>query len=256
MLLRRVWRRAGLWALAAVLALAVGVPLISQGWLALRQARVHWAEIAGEPPAISARVPLVITQDWGCTDACDSVLRGRGLSGAHVLRLGALAGADPGAALALADLPLEHWAYPAPTAEKPQHRTLTAEERREAAARIDYVVLVGPPFSLVWQFPADDGARGALGQLLSANPALAGAAGQGFVHLAMAPMAADGTLEPAALQFDVLDLWFDGRALGLPLAPGNWQRAANSRAAAAATVRALCPNVDGAPDWFCAGQLQ
>ena len=61
MLIRAKWRRAGLWGLGIVTVLAVGVPLISQAWVGWKLSRMEAREIAGEPPALATRTPLLIT---------------------------------------------------------------------------------------------------------------------------------------------------------------------------------------------------
>jgi hypothetical protein len=69
MLIRAKWRRAGLWSLAVVLTLAIGVPLASQ---AVQVGKV-WAmerhEILGTLPDISQRTPLVIAADGPASTA-------------------------------------------------------------------------------------------------------------------------------------------------------------------------------------------
>lgn len=235
MILVRKWRRTGLRGLALVLALAIGVPLLSQGWQRLQVWWTETAEVLGQPPAMMTRVPLLIAPEWGCRDdICAAVLQGRGASGVFALPVEALEGIDLAAPLALADLPLEQWAEG--RGGEPRKRRLGAAERSAAAARIDYLIIATRPYYLT--------RPGALEAGL-------GLGREVVLRLAMAPLqAGPGRFRLAELEFDILDLTSMRAALGIPLAPGNWQTQWDDPLDPDLVARSLCGN-GAEPDWTC-----
>ena len=249
MLIRAKWRRAGLWGLGIVTVLAVGVPLISQAWVGWKLSRMEAREIAGEPPALATRTPLLITPDEYCTDnACEAALRGRGPAGVYVVLTRTLDGMDLAQAIPLADLPLEFWGQTS-AGGAIQRRVLTAEERQAAAGRIDYLVVTSWPY-----YPSD---QGPIEAALQSNPDHSGIGiGSGVaVRLLLAPLdPAQGALALSMLRPDVLDLSLASRALGLPLAPRNTKGAGNSPAGVEASARAICPALD--PSGNCISLLE
>jgi hypothetical protein len=237
MLIRAKWRRKGLWGLGIVAVLALGVPLISQAWLSWKLRGVEAREIVGEPPVLAAWTPLLITPDDYCSDnACEAVLRGRGAAGAYVILTRALDGMDLSQAVPLADLPLEVWSPLTASGELPR-RTLTPAERQEAAGRIDYLIVTTWPY-----YPADPGPIEAA---LRLNPEVSGMGPGEAVRLLLAPMDPGlGTLTLSAVRPDVLDLNLLDKALAIPLAPRNYQRAENRSIGVDAAARAVCPAID------------
>jgi hypothetical protein len=257
MLIRPNWRKEGVILLALSVAVFAGIPLASQGWMALKQAAMERREILGQPPVMADRTPLVIVPEWGCKRGpCDAVLRGRGATGAYVVARKSLDRLDPTKPIPLADLPLEFQSF-IPLGNQRVSRLLSEEERREVAGRIDYVILVGPILDGYRYDRRKLDTVGAIDHLLRDNPALAGRTEREFVQLAMAPIdPASGTLLFADLQFDVLELWFFGNALALPLAPDNWNQLGNDSVTADLAGQSLCPLVEGDLDWFCVTALQ
>lgn len=245
MLIRAKWRRAGLWGLGIVAVLAVGLPLVSQAWLGWKLRDVEAREIAGEPPLLTTRTPLLITPDEYCSDnACEAVLQGRGAAGAYVILTRALDGIDLSQAVPLADLPLELWSPMSASGELPR-RVLTPAERQEAAGRIDYLVVTTWPY-----YPADPGPIEAA---LRLNPAVSGMGTGEAVRLLLAPMdPAQGALTLSMVQPDVLDLSLQDKALAIPLAPRNVQGPENRSVGVEAVARVVCPAFD--PSGNC-GQL-
>ncbi len=247
MLIRAKWRRAGLWGLGIVAVLAVGVPLVSQAWLSWKLSRMEAREIVGEPPALASRVPLLITPDEYCSDnACEAVLRGRGAAGAYVILTSAFEGMDLTEAVGLADLPLEFWAQTS-VADDSRRRVLTPEERREAAERIDYLVVTTWPFYPSEPGPIEAGLR--------LNPEVPGMGAGAAVRLLLAPLEpGQGALNLTALRPDILDLSLVDLALAIPLAPRNDMDAENSPAGLEAAARAICPASD--PGGNCVSLLE
>lgn len=255
MLFRAKWRRTGLWLLAAAMAVFAGIPLAQQGWMDMQQAAMERREILGQPPAMAERTPLVIAQAWGCrADACEAALRGRGDKGLYVVLRPALEGVDPAKPLAMADLPISHLIF-AGEGKNPVQRVLTPAERQRAAGEIDYVILIGPVLDGYRYDPFALATTGALDPLLAGNPAVAGLGERAFVQLAMAPVE-KGVLAFADLRLDLLELWFFGNKLGLPLGPDNWVQMQNAKPTNPLAVQSLCPIVDQEPDWFCALALR
>jgi hypothetical protein len=236
MVLVRKWRRTGLRGLALVAALAVGVPLLSQAWQRMQLWWMEAGEVLGEPPLMSDRVPLLIAEDWTCESGlCAAVLIGRGATGVHALPVEALEGRDLGAPLILADLPLELWSQGKGGVLR--RRLLKEVERAEVAARIDYLILSTQAHYRREPGPLESGLDLGKGVML---------------RLAMAPLAAGQrgvVLEE--LDFDLLDLVLTRAALGIPLAPGNWQTIWNDAFAPEIVARSLCAKGGAAPDWAC-----
>lgn len=247
MLIRAKWRRAGLWGLGIVAVLAVGVPLISQAWLGWKLSRMEAREIVGEPPALTTRMPLLVTPDEYCSDnACEAVLRGRGAAGVYVVLTPALEGRDLPGTVSLSDLPLEFWAQTS-VAGNIRRRVLTAEERREAAERIDYLVVTTWPYH-----PSDPGPIEAALQM---NPAVSGMAKGAAVRLLLTPLdAGQGELTLTTLRPDILDLSLADLALAIPLAPRNTRDADNRPAGLEEAAQAICPALD--PSGNCVSLLE
>ncbi len=245
---RRKWRRFGLRALAVVLAIAVGVPLVSQAWQRLVLWRVESREVVGAPPPLELREPLVIAQSWACRDdACAALLAARGARGVVVLPVEALERLDLSRPLVLAALPLELWREGASGGAI--QRGLTLAERDAILPRLDYLVLTTEPY-----YRADPGAIEAA---LQSHPTLRGLDGAVLVRLGMAPLTPGAPhLDFAALNFDLLDLSLITEALGLPLIPGHWQRLQNESAGVAEAVKSICPDRGGEVDWFCRDQIE
>lgn len=248
MLIRRKWRRAGLKTLAVVLLLALGVPFLSQSWQGLRSWSMTGREVAGTPPPMAGRVPLLIADKSRCHhDACEAVLHGRQGSGVFALPLDALARLEPGQPLVLADLPLEHWSIREPGHAEPSSRWLSLEERQAAAETIDYIVIAGRPFYLSEPGPIE--------AALGGHPALQDLARHEIVKLAMAAVGPGGTVDLTSLRFDILDLWLVHEALGYPLAVGNLRGPRNPVAGLDRAAQALCPSFDGTGEWTCRDML-
>ncbi|WP_151717273.1 hypothetical protein [Gemmobacter serpentinus] len=246
----RKWRVLGRM-LLVVLVLAVGVPLLSQGWQAVQLWRMERHEVTGTPPALDSRKVLMIAPRNCSYHACEAVLRGAWEAGALVLPADALSGLDLTESLDLRQLPLERWWHPQanPSSEMVQ-KLLTQAERAEVTT-VDYLVIAAAPYYL--------SEPGVVEAALRDNPSLSGIGGGTVVKLGLAPLATPGQLSLRDLRFDILDLWAAGQALGLPLAAGNWQSADNTmpeemwdRAA-----RAICPaSLDGALDYNCSEALR
>ena len=247
MLARRKWRRAGGVLLAVALVLAVGVPLVSQGWRAWKLYAMEWREVLGTLPDIDTRVPLLIAQQTQCDyGACMSVLAGAGARGVTVLPPAVLEGLDLSQPIDLAQVPLEHWAIT--SGSSTTKRVLSAEDRQAVVARIDYVIITASPFYLSRPGPVE--------AALVLNPGFSGLGSGEILRLGMAPLPSTGRLSVADLQFDLADLWLADQALGLPLAPLNWRSSGNTNPGAEAAAQALCPLSGGAPDWGCLNALQ
>lgn len=241
MLVRRKWRRAGVWALGTIALLAVGVPLVSQAWGRWTLRGMEGREVVGTPPALAGRTPLLLTPDEYCLDsACEAVMRGRGAAGVHVVLTRALDGLDLIPAVSLAALPLELWVQPVPGGEITR-RVLSAAERREAADRIDYLVVT------TWPYSSPD--PGPIEAALRANPALSGMGESEAVRLLLAPIQPKAGLALASVKPDLLDLTLGDRPLAIPLAPRNRQGAGNGPVGVEAAVGAICPASD--PDGIC-----
>ncbi|MFZ1470281.1 MAG: hypothetical protein WAT09_15085 [Paracoccaceae bacterium] len=247
MLARRKWRRAGGILLAVVLALAVGVPLVSQGWQAWKLYAMERREVLGTLPDIDARVPLMISQQSHCDyGACMSVLAGAGARGVTVLPPAALEGLDLSQPIDLAEVPLEHWAIT--SGHTTTQRVLSAEDRQAEVARIDYIILTAGPFYLSRPGPVE--------AALVLNPGFSGLGNDEILRLGMAPLPSKGWLSVADLQFDLADLWLADETLAVPLAPLNTLPADNTNPGADAAAQVLCPLYSGVPDQDCLYALQ
>lgn len=235
LLLFRKWRVAGRLALG-VLAVAVGLPLLSQGWLAWKVRGMEQREVAGTPPALRDRVPLMIAPETECyIFSCDLILDRAGEGGILVLRRAALSALDPAQPIDLSTLPLELWQRPLEQGGDNRIRPLGAEEARAAAARIDYLVISTHLHSRT---------PGPVEEALRQHPDLGGMRAGEVVILAMAPLPKGGPLTFAALDFDLLDLSLAERALGLPLMPFYAEFPASTPVAVEAAIAAICPDVD------------
>lgn len=230
------WRRTGVRGLMLVLAIAVGVPLVSQAWQSIQRWWMETGEVLGQPPRMSLRTPLLIAPEWGCRDdLCAAVLMGQGARGVVALRLEALAGRDMAEPLVLADLPLERWTEGA--GGEPRQRRLTAAEKAEALAQIDYVILTDKSLYQDGSSPLEAGL---------------GLAETAHLRLAMAPLpVGSDRLDLKVLAFDVLDLDSRHRALGIPLAPGNWGTLWSDPLDPDLVARSLCGRGADEPEWTC-----
>jgi hypothetical protein len=252
MIVRAKWRRAGFRALGLVAALALGVPLVSQGWQSWKLAAMERREVAGQPPALTGRGVLLIPQGEACyNDACMSVLIGRGAAGAYVLPEAAMEGLDLTRPIPLADLPLQLWRAPGTTGGEALRRTLSTVERQRLVGSIDYVVLTAEPFFLSSQGPIEAALR--------SHPDLSGMRAGELLRFAMGPLT-PGILSLTEMRFDVLDLWLLDPALAIPLAPGNWQPPDNTSIGVEAATKVLCwvpgPTGVGEIDWGCRSGLE
>lgn len=246
MLIRRKWRRAGLWGLGIVVVLALGVPLLSQAWGRWAMRGVEAREVVGTPPPLASRTPLLVTPDEYCSDnACEAVLRSRAAAGAYVVRTMALDGMNLTGAVPLADLPLEFWAQPQPGGEITR-RTLTSAERQVAASLIDYLVVT------TWPYFSPN--PGPIEAALRTNPDLSGMGESEAVRLMLAPLDPGAGLALASVRPDLLDLSLWNRPLAIPLAPRNRQGAGNRPVGVDAAVGAICPASD--PDGNCRSLLE
>ena len=249
MLIRGKWRRAGVKSLAVLAILALGVPLVSQAWVAWKLRQVEAREVIGEAPVLTGRTVLLIAPGAYCWDsACEAVVKGSGASGTYVILTQALEGVDLSRPVRLADLPLQLWSVSATSGEV-DRREVTASERAAVADGIDYLVVT------TWAYyPADPGPVEAA---LRANPALKGMGKGEAVRLLLAPLEkGKGELALASLTPDVLDLTLEDRALAIPLAPRNRQGAGNSTAGAEAAARAICPEEAADPGSGCRSLLE
>ncbi len=248
MLIRQKWRRGGLRLLVGTMVIAFGVPLISQGWQAWRLHGTISREVAGQPPALQGRVPLLIDDGYYVCGygPCAPVLWSLGEAGAYGLPFEALAGLDLTKPIPLADLPLQFWKYSTDGTGTIRSRPLTPAERQEAATRIDYLILAQQDY-----FNED---FGPVELALRQSPALADLRVDERVHLLMAPLVG-GKLAVSDLDFDVLDLTLTKRALAFPLAPYNTQAAANGIASQEALLSLFCPAGGAMEMWSCQNDL-
>ncbi len=248
MLIRVNWRRAGLKLLAISALIAVGLPLVSQGWQAWVQHAMEGREIAGTPPDLAGRTVLVIIGRDGCaSDPCPMALRGRE-GPTYVLQDWAVNDVDFAGPLVLSDLPLQQVTYAADQGGGYAMRKLTPSERAAAAAKIDYVVFAALPHSLVTgrEFEA----------ALRRNPALTGMADAERLRFAMGPLEpGSGKLDISTLRFDLLDLSRAHRALALPLALYRWVQMENVRTGLKEALAALCRMPDGTYDKPCSSTV-
>ncbi len=248
MLARAKWRRAGWRALGVALAIAVGVPLVSQAWLSWKLAAMERREVAGQPPGLIGSAVLLIPQGEACyNDLCMSVLYGRGAEGAYVLPPAALDGLDMTRPIPLADLPLQLWRAPGTAGGEVLRRSLSAVERQEVAAKLSYFIVTAEPY--YWSV------AGPVEAALRTHPDLGGMRPVELVRLAMAPLDG-GTLSLADLRFDLLDLWLADSALAIPLVPTNRQGPDNTTAGQEAAAKVLCEYFDGTPDPGCLTALE
>jgi hypothetical protein len=244
------------WLIGAVVVYGVGAWAVSRGWQTWSRWQMERHEISVDLPLMSSRTPLLIyggTFSGRYTMGCDGWVHAfretqgpRGFLAVQADVSDALAVAGP---IALADLPLEFQkVVPAdPAAPKPlsqaetaadngrySMRLLSADERKAAASRIDYVVI------------APCGSAPGLEAQLRQNPALAGVGADVEITLAMAAIApGSGTVVLKDLKPDLLDLTWEHLSLGFPphVAIGVWSP--NATVGAEALRRSFCTNPDG-----------
>lgn len=244
MLIRAKWRRAGLQILGLTAGVAIGVPLLSQAWVAWTLKGTERQEIVGSVPDLGTKTTLMIaeTLDACYYDACALFVLSRGDRGTFALPIDALRNVDPGEPIALADLPLELWQPALDGPNTPRARPLTAEERKVAAAGIDYLVV----FRKSW-FTED---HGPIEQALMQRPGLEGLRATERANIAMGPVEG-GRLDLVGMKLDLLDLWLADRALALILAPYNTQAAGNAIAGRPAVEGLLCGEAAISQGWDC-----
>lgn len=244
MLKRAKWRRAGVKLLVAAVVVAVGVPLLSQAWVAWKLRGTEAREIVGSIPDLSAKTTLMIaeTVDACYYDPCALFVEARGERGTIALPIDALRGFDTGQPLDLSDLPLELWQPAVGGPNTPRSRPLTAEERQAAAARIDYLVV----FRKTW-FAEE---HGPIEAALMRRPGLEGLRDTERANIVMGPV--EGRrLDLVGMNLDLLDLWLGDRALALILAPYNRQAAGNEVAGRVAVEGLLCTEGLVSLGWEC-----
>lgn len=248
MLIREKWRRGGVKLLIMTVVVAVGVPLVSQTWQGWKLHRMEGREIAEPLPALDGKVLLLVTDSINAChyDPCGLVLADRGEAGAYALPRQALDGVDLGHPVSLADLPLELWQPPVTGTGVARSRPLSAEERKVAAERIDYLIVLAKP----WYSEAPEPAEAALSQ----RPELADMAGSERVNLAFGPVSG-GKLDLLGMPLDLLDLWLESEALALVLAPENMQDPGNEIVNRDGLASVLCTEAALSQQWDCSYAL-
>ncbi len=248
MLIRAKWRRAGLWVLGVSVLVAIGVPLLSQAWVAWKLRSTEAREIAGSLPDLGTKTTLMIAESVEACyyDPCALFVQARGEQGTIALPADALRQVDPGTPIDLAALPLELWQPALDGPNTPRARPLTAEEREAAAAEIDYLVV----FRKSW-FTED---HGPIEQALMQRPGLEGLRATERANIVMGPVEG-GKLDLARMKLDLLDLRLSDRALALILAPYNTQEAGNGVAGRPELEAQLCGEPAQATGWDCAYAL-
>lgn len=248
MLIREKWRRGGLRLLIATLVIALGVPLVSQGWQAWQLQGTKGREVAGQPPVLQGKVGLLIDDGYYVCGygPCAPMLWSLGETGAYGLPFEALAALDLTKPIPLANLPLQLWQHPTDGTATIRSRPLTQAERQEAAARIDYLVLTQQD-NFTENF-------GPVEAALSQSPDLTDLRANERVALLMAPLSG-GRLTFSDLHLDLLDLTLNSEALTIPLAPYHTQTPANETVSQAALVQVYCPVGGAMVDWECLNDL-
>lgn len=242
-LLARRKRRAAFWLLGCVLAIGVGVPLASQAWLAVRAHQLAGSEVAGTPPPLHERVPLLLEMSQDCYNYdCAAIVDRAGPQGIYAVPLDWLAGMDLAVPLDLASLPIQLWRPPEAPGGMIRVTDLTPDQIRAAAAGIDYVVITNHRYF---------SHTGAVEAALRQRADLSGMSEAVALDLAMAPIPKGGPLALTEVAFDILDLRLLERGLGVPLAPYHTVRAPSDPAGLDAVVRAICGKADGALDPGC-----
>jgi|GEM_PF-2567704 len=249
LLVMRKWRLIK-WVYGPILALTIGLPLLSQTSQGWKVWRMEWREVVGSPPPLFSGTPLLVASKNRCYfGACEAILRAAGPKGIIVLPLEVLEGLDLSAPVNLASLPLQNWAEPRQQGDNIDSRYLSTIRTAEIAPRIDYLIYVQPGSFASTQGPVD--------LALAGNPAQSGMGGAEVVRFAMAPLPpGTGMLSLQSLQFDLLDMWMGDEPLGLPLAPLNRLSANNRNPTADAAIRAICPIAYDVPEYDCVDGLQ
>ena len=233
-----------------VLAATIGLPLLSQAWLDRKVRAMEAREVVGAPPLLSSVTPLLIASKDQCSwNACEAILRSIGPQGIIVLPLEVLEGLDLSAPLDLASLPLQNWAAPPEAGGSVDMRRLSPVMASDIAPKIDYLIYTR---STEYDLPP-----GVMDLAFAKNPALSGMRKTEMVRFAMAPLpSGTGTLSLTSLQFDLLDLSMDDRALGLPLMPDNWEAVQNDNPTGEAASRAVCKPDNDDTILYCDGVMQ
>lgn len=244
MLIRSKWRRAGLKLLVAVVVAAVGVPLLSQAWVAWKLRGTEAQEIVGTLPDLDAKTTLMVAEAISACyyDPCGLFVEARGERGTFALPIDALQGVDPAKPIDLASLPLELWQPGVAGPNTPRSRPLTAEERAAAAAQIDYLVVFRKTWFAEGHGPIEAG--------LMRRPGLEGLRDSERANIVMGPVSG-GALDLAGMPIDLLDLWLEDRPLALILAPYNRQSADNEIAGRTAVEGLLCAGTADSQGWDC-----
>lgn len=245
MLMRDKWRRTGLKVLVASVVVAVGVPLLSQAWVAWKLRGTEEREVVGTIPDLSAKTTLMVaeTSDACYYDPCALFVQSRGERGTIALPIDALRQVDPRKPVALTDLPLELWQPAINGPNTPRSPPLTTEERQAAADGIDFLVV----FRKSWFTEAHGPVEVALMQRLGLEQLRA----TERANVVMGPVEG-GKLDLVGMKLDLLDLWLGNRALALILAPYNLQDAGNEVAGRADLEKQLCGEAVQSLGWDCA----
>lgn len=207
------------WLVGAGILLAVVPPLVTTALHARKLARIDALDLAGPLPRMAERMPLFVlysAESQGCTPALDRYLAAQSPHG--VLVLETWSNEEPvdfSRPVELSRLPLMRKLTSLTTVtndpnvagsyqiQETATKPLTPEERKVAAAEVDYLVF------------AQCYGSGAVFEAFRQNPALQGTEEPFHVELAMAPLAkGSGVLSVSELTFDLLDLRFDGVTRG------------------------------------------
>ncbi len=234
LILRRL--RAAVILLATGLVLGIGVPVLASVWSGIQVWRSERLEIAGSPPNLATRTPLLIHAGYRCSDLCRIVVEGAG--GRGIIALPAVAaseqdlvllpptgettlpqGAEPHEAAAsggedvLAGQGLELWRLSEETGEITR-APLTGAAQAGFLANVDYLVVTGPVWGGIE--PGLD-----VSQRLAQSPVLAELPARARPRIVLAALPAAGALDFSALNPDLMELRDHSRVLGLPWFPEN-----------------------------------
>ncbi len=243
MLIRAKWRRAGLWVLISVTVVAVGLPLLSQAWVAWKLKGTVGRELVGSVPNLDTKATLLVTDSLDACyyDPCGLFVQSRGERGTFALQIDAMREVDLGKPLDLSELPLEFWLQTVDGSNTPRSRPLTPQEQ-EATRAIDYLVVLRKNW-----FSED---QGPVEAALKHRPGLEGLRETERANIVMGPVVG-GKLDLVGMKLDLLDLRLLDSALALILAPHNTQEAGNEIAGRATVVDLLCGEAAVSQGWDC-----